>query len=76
MATMRLLARDAQAMALLPSVVVRDELRSRTLAEYAPVPGLFESFYAVTAARQFPHPTVKALLARDEAELLGGDREA
>ncbi|HLM46158.1 MAG TPA: LysR family transcriptional regulator, partial [Myxococcaceae bacterium] len=48
MAMMRLLARDTQAVALLPSVVVRDELRGGVLQEYCVVPGLHESFYAIT----------------------------
>lgn len=70
MATMRLLALDTEAIALLPSVVVRDELRSRVLYEYGAVPGLFESFYAITVARHYPHPLVRSLLARDEQDIL------
>ncbi len=70
MATMRLLARDASALALVPSIVVRDELRERTLHEHCVVPGLFESFYAVTVERTFRHPLLGSLLARDEHDLL------
>jgi LysR family transcriptional activator of nhaA len=70
MATLRLLARDAEAVTLLPSIVVRDELRSGALAQLCVVPGLFESFYAVTVERQFPHPSLRSLLGRDEAEML------
>lgn len=70
MATMRLLARDAPAVALLPSVVVRDELLAGALLEYCEVPGLREAFYAITVERRYPHPLVRALLARGEAELL------
>ncbi|MGA7123707.1 MAG: LysR family transcriptional regulator [Polyangiaceae bacterium] len=70
MATMRLLARDTAAVALVPSVVVRDELRSGTLCEYCVVPGLLESFYAITVDRRFQHPLIKSLLARDEADIL------
>lgn len=70
MATMRLLARDTDALALLPSVVVRDELRDGVLHEHGVVPGLFETFYAVTAERSYPHPLLKPLLARGEDELL------
>ncbi len=73
MAMMRLLARDTQAFALLPSVVVRDELRDGALHEHGVVPGLFETFYAVTAERKFQHPLVAALLARDEDDLLAMD---
>ncbi|MCE9574177.1 MAG: LysR family transcriptional regulator [Deltaproteobacteria bacterium] len=70
MATMRLLARDAHALTLVPSVVVRDELRSGVLHEHCVVPELFESFYAITIARTFPHPLLRSLLVRDEDELL------
>lgn len=70
MATMRLLARDLDALALLPSVVVRDELRSGELREHCEVPGLFESFYSITVERHFQHPLVRSLLARDQDDLL------
>lgn len=70
MATMRLLVRDTKAVALVPSVVVRDELRSGTLSELCVVPGLLETFYAITVARRFQHPLIKSLLARDEDEIL------
>jgi LysR family transcriptional activator of nhaA len=70
MATMRLLARDTEIMALVPSVVVRDELRSGALHEYCVVPGLFESFYATTIERSYEHPVLRTLLVRDETELL------
>jgi LysR family transcriptional activator of nhaA len=70
MATMRLLARDIRALALVPRVVVRDELRARALHEQCAVPGLFETFYAVTAERMFQHPLVTMSLARTEDDLL------
>lgn len=75
MATMRLLARDADAIALLPSVVVRDELRSGVLHEYGVVPGIFEAFYAITVERHYQHPLVRSLLARDEEEILAMGKE-
>lgn len=70
MAMMRLLARDTDAIALLPSVVVRDEIRNGTLREHCVVPGLFETFYAITMDRRFQHPLVDALLKRKENEIL------
>ena len=70
MATLRLLARDGNMLAVVPSVVVRDELRDGALHEHCVVPGLSESFYAITAERSFPHPLLETLLARDEDELL------
>jgi LysR family transcriptional activator of nhaA len=71
MAMMRLLARDTACVALLPAVVVRDELLSGVLQEYALVPHLFESFYAITVKRHFEPPLLKVLLQRDEADVLG-----
>jgi LysR family transcriptional activator of nhaA len=70
MAMLRLLARDTQELALVPTVVVRDELRAGTLEEYCVVPDLHEQFYAITVKRHFQHPALKALLARTDAEIL------
>ena len=67
---MRLLARDTEAVALLPSVVVRDELHSGALHEYCIVPGLYETFYAVTVERRYQHPLLVELFAREEEEFL------
>jgi LysR family transcriptional activator of nhaA len=71
MALLRLLARDSDSVALLPSVVVQDELRSGRLAEYCVVPDLYENFYAVTVQRHFEPPLLKTLLQRPEADVLG-----
>lgn len=71
MATMRLLARDSPVLAVLPAIVVRDEIRGGVLHELAEVPGVFESFYAITAVRRFQHPLLRELLGREEADLLG-----
>jgi len=70
MATMRLLARDSDAVTLVPSVVVRDELQSGALRELHVVAGLLETFYAITVDRHFEHPLITSLLARDEATIL------
>lgn len=71
MALLRLLARDRKAVALIPAVVVRDELRAGVLREHAAVPGLSEDFYAIRVPRHFEHPLVSLLLSRDlSAELL------
>jgi LysR family transcriptional activator of nhaA len=72
MALLRLLTRDVQAVALVPAVVVRDELRSGRLVELWTVPELVESFYAVTLERHFHHPLVARLTQRTSAELLLG----
>ncbi|MEO8936083.1 MAG: LysR family transcriptional regulator [Burkholderiaceae bacterium] len=71
MALLRLLARDSGAVALVPTVVVRDELQTRQLVEYCIVPDLVENFYAITVKRHFEPPLLKALLKRDQADVLG-----
>lgn len=76
MATMRLLARDTDGLALVPSVVVRDELRDGTLHEHCVVPGLFETFYAITAERKFQHPLLETVLVREEHDLLESGRRS
>lgn len=62
MAMLRLLARESPAVALVPPVVVRDELAAGTLRELAAVPGLTESFYAITLSRRFPNPLLGELI--------------
>jgi len=74
MATIRLLAADTDALALVPSVVVRDELRQGLVHELCVVPDIAESFYAITVQRRFQHPLVRLLLASDEAALLAMGR--
>jgi LysR family transcriptional regulator, transcriptional activator of nhaA len=76
MAMLRLLARDTDALALLPPVVVRDELRSKVLHECCVVPDLWEDFYAITATRRYPHPLLEQLLSPRARELLGEVRPA
>jgi LysR family transcriptional activator of nhaA len=70
MAMLRLLARDSDSVALLPTIVVQDELRSGRLVEYAVVPELSETFYAITVRRHFEPPLLKELLKRPEADVL------
>ncbi|MEJ2385696.1 MAG: LysR substrate-binding domain-containing protein, partial [Xanthomonadales bacterium] len=62
MAMLRLLARDSGSLALVPEVVVQDELRERVLEKYCAVPGLFENFYAITTKRHFRSAALKSLL--------------
>lgn len=73
MALLRLLARDSDSIALVPTVVVQDELRDGVLVELCVVPDLFETFYAITVQRRFAPPLLKTLLQRPEADVLGGD---
>ena len=62
MAMMRLLVREGFALAVLPPIAVRDELASGALVEADALPGLAETFYAVTTARRFPNAAVRALI--------------
>lgn len=62
MPMMRLLAREGAGIALVPPVVVYDELRSGVLHELCRVTSLKESFYAITRERRFPNPLVGKLL--------------
>jgi LysR family transcriptional regulator, transcriptional activator of nhaA len=71
MALLRLLARDSDSVALLPTVVVQDELRNGRLVEYSVVPDLHENFYAISVQRHFTPPLLKTLLKQSEAEVLG-----
>ena len=62
MAMVRLLAREGLGMAVAPPIVVRDELAAGDLREFGPLPGLKETFYAITPNRRFPNPLVKELM--------------
>jgi LysR family transcriptional activator of nhaA len=63
MAMMRLLAREGVGLAVLPPIVVKGELDAGTLVEFDALPGMIESFYAVTVKRRFPNPIIEPLLA-------------
>jgi LysR family transcriptional activator of nhaA len=73
MAMLRVLARELDAVALVPAVVVRDELRDGQLEEYCPVPDLFEEFHAISVTRQYQPPLLRTLLARRATNVLDGD---
>jgi LysR family transcriptional activator of nhaA len=53
MAMLRLLARDSGDVALLPAVVVQDELQAGALQLYSEIPEIAERFFAVTQLRYF-----------------------
>jgi LysR family transcriptional activator of nhaA len=63
MAMLRLLARECDALTLVPPVVVRDELRARVLVERCRIPQIAESFFAISPRRRFPNPLLRELLA-------------
>lgn len=62
MAMLRLMAREGHALALLPPIVVQDELADGRLQEICTVPGLGERFFGITADRRFPSTLLAALL--------------
>jgi LysR family transcriptional regulator, transcriptional activator of nhaA len=62
MAMLRLLARDSGDMALLPAVVVQDELQAGVLELYAEIPQIAEQFFAVTLQRHFSLSIIEELL--------------
>jgi LysR family transcriptional regulator, transcriptional activator of nhaA len=64
MAMMRLLARENIGLAVLPPIVVKNELQSGFLKEADHQVGLSESFYAVTVKRKFPNPLLAPLFER------------
>ncbi len=66
MAMLRLLARDSTALALVPRVVVRDELRDGLLVERYRLPLIKKSFYAITPDRHFPNLLLRQLFGQHE----------
>lgn len=64
MAMLRLLAREGEGLALVPAVVVRDEIESGTLVETHRITEIQETFYAITPQRRFPNPLVGELVER------------
>ncbi|WP_421711456.1 LysR substrate-binding domain-containing protein [Alcanivorax sp.] len=69
MAMLRLLARDSGALALVPEVVVQDELHSGTLETYWVLEDIVEHFYAITAERHFELLPLKALLEKSRGDV-------
>lgn len=64
MAMLRLLARDTGAYAVLPEVVVRDEISSGNLSVQQRIPGAYEHFYAVTLAKKTTPMVVQSLIEK------------
>ena len=67
MAMLRLLAREDAGLAVIPPIVVQDELAAGTLAEAARLDPITETFFAVTRERRFPNPLIARLLAQPGA---------
>lgn len=68
MAMMRLLAREDVGLAVLPPIVVRDELAGCILVEVDEPLGITETFYAVRVERRFPNPVLRTLLQQGSVE--------
>jgi LysR family transcriptional activator of nhaA len=62
MAMLRLLTRDSGMLALVPEVVVQDELAAGVLQKLCELPDIFENFYAITARRHFQPAALRAIL--------------
>lgn len=65
MAMLRLVAREHPGLAVVPPIVVKDELDTGILVEVAELPGLEETFFAITLARRFPNPLLNLVLPGD-----------
>jgi LysR family transcriptional activator of nhaA len=68
MAMLRLLARADAGVAVIPPIVVQDELAAGLLYELFQLPDLSEVFYAVTIKRTFPNPLLAEVLAHAAAD--------
>jgi LysR family transcriptional activator of nhaA len=62
MAMMRVLAREDIGLAVLPPIVVTDELTNGRLIEACKLPNIQESFAALTLKQRFPNPALGTLL--------------
>jgi LysR family transcriptional activator of nhaA len=64
MAMLRVLARESSCLALVPPIVVKDELSSGILTEYCRIPEIKENFYAIVQRRRFPNALLKKLISK------------
>ncbi len=62
MAMLRLLTRAKVGIAVIPPIVVQDELKAGTLVELSRLEDLTEIFWAVTIRRRFPNPLLREVL--------------
>ncbi|MEC9344612.1 MAG: LysR substrate-binding domain-containing protein [Pseudomonadota bacterium] len=59
----RLIAREGVGLAVIPPIVVRDELASGVLVQADRLSGITETFYAVTVRRRYASALVRELLS-------------
>lgn len=69
MAMLRLLAREDAGLAVLPPIVVQDELAAGLLIEAGRLDGITENFLAVTLARRFPNPLLAEVLGHQSPKI-------
>lgn len=62
MAMLRLLARSDAGVAVIPPIVVQDELAGGMLYELFQLPEITEEFCAITIARTFPNPLLREVM--------------
>lgn len=62
MAMLRLLARESDGLAVVPPIVVQDELNAGLLIEHCRIPDVTERFYAIVQTRRFPNPLLQELI--------------
>jgi LysR family transcriptional activator of nhaA len=75
MAMLRLLARQGGGLALVPPVVVRDEIANGSLVVTHEIPEIRETFHAVTPSRRFPNPLVGELIEAMKAKGMKMERK-
>ncbi len=75
MAMLRLLARRGKGLALVPPVVVRDEISNGSLVVTHRIPEIRETFHAVTPSRRFPNPLVGELIEAMKTKGVKVDRK-
>jgi len=68
MAMLRVLALRTKGVALVPRVVVQDELRSGLLVERFRFDSIHERFYAITPSRTFPNLLVGELIEKAQKQ--------
>jgi LysR family transcriptional activator of nhaA len=61
MTMLRLIARESRCVALVPPVVVMDEIDAGVLVEHHRFQEIKESFYAISRRRRFPNPLLREL---------------
>ena len=74
MGMLRLLASDSGGLAIVPEVVVQDELQSGILQKYCVLENVAERFYAITAKRHFELVVLKTLLEKSQESIRSSAR--